>query len=428
MPITFMWIFLGSMLIGVPILFAMIFAPLLGFVLADKLVFLKIIPQRLFFGINQFPLLAIPLFILAGEIMNIGGITQRLIRFSNALVGHLRGGLAQVNIVSCIFFSGLSGSAVADASAIGSVLIPAMEKEGYSRRFAAAVTTAASVLGPIIPPSIIMIVYAFIMQVSVAGLFLAGFVPGLLIGFGLMVVAWLISSRRNYPKKDQRVPLAELGASFRGAILPLLTPVILLGGIVSGVFTPTEAAGAAVFYAFVLSAFVLRTLPWREVPDMLFRSGLVAASILLIIGAATVFGWIASLSGFSNWLAGALFSISQDPLLLLFFVNILLFITGMFFDAGPAILILGPVLAPTMTQLGIEPLHFAIIMCVNLTIGLATPPVGLLLFVTSSLTKLSVEAIAREMLPFYIVHVVVIFLITYIPALTMAVPHAFGFR
>lgn len=428
MPLTFIWIFLGCMLIGVPIVFALAFAPLLGFVLADRMTFLTIIPQRLFFGINQFPLLAIPLFILAGELMNVGGITQRLVRFANALVGHLRGGLAHVNILSSIFFAGLSGSAVADCSALGSMLIPAMEQEGYSRRFSAAVTAASAVIGPIIPPSIIMIVYAYIMQVSVAGLFIAGIVPGVMVGLGLMVATHFVATKRNYPKRERMAPLAELGSSFAGAFLPLLTPVILLGGILSGVFTPTEAAGAAVAYALVLGLFVLRTLKPSDLPEVLLRSGVTSASILLIVGAATIFGWVASLSGFPNDLARALFSISENPLVLLLLINILLLITGMFFDAGPAILILGPILAPTMEQLGVDPLHFAILMCVNLTIGLATPPVGLVLFVASSLTRLSVESIAREMLPFYVVHVAVILAITYVPALTLTLPRMFGFQ
>ncbi|MFK7963464.1 MAG: TRAP transporter large permease, partial [Burkholderiaceae bacterium] len=383
-------------------------------------------PQRIFGGINQFPLLAIPMFILAGEIMNRGGITMRLVDFAKTLVGHFRGGLAHVNILSSLLFAGLSGSAVADTSALGSMLIPAMEKDGYSRRFAAAVTAASSVIGPIIPPSIIMVVYAYIMGVSVGGLFAAGFVPGAMMAIGLMSMNAFISHKRKYPRASQRAPAREVGASFVSAFLPLMTPVIILGGILSGVFTPTEAAAAAVAYALVISMVVTRTLPLREIPEMLYRAGLTSASILLVIGAATVFGWVTSLSGAPAVVTGVLTSISENPYVLLLLVNLLLFIVGMFFDAGPAILILGPLLAPTMQALGVEPLHFAIVMCVNLTVGLATPPMGLVLFVASSIGRVSVVDITRELWPFLLVHTIVILLITYVPALTLTVPRLLG--
>ncbi|MCP5152084.1 MAG: TRAP transporter large permease [Chromatiales bacterium] len=426
MALTFFYLLLGLMLLGVPIVFALIFAPIVGVWLDNKLVFLSMMPQRVFGGINQFPLLAIPMFILAGEIMNHGGITLRLVDFAKSLVGHLRGGLAHVNIVSSMLFAGLSGSAVADTSALGSILIPAMEKDGYTRRFAAAVTAASSVIGPVIPPSIIMVVYAYIMGVSVGGLFAAGFVPGFMMGVGLMLVNAYIARRRNYPRAAHRAPMREVATSFGTAFFPLMTPVIILGGILSGVFTPTEAAAAAVAYALVLSLLVTRTLDVRRLPGMLYRAGLASASILLVIGAATVFGWVTSLSGAPTAISGLLSSISDNPLIILFCVNVLLFVVGMFFDAGPAILILGPLLGPTMNALGVDPLHFAIIMCVNLTVGLATPPMGLVLFVASTLTRISIIDIAKDMWPFLLVHVAVIMLITYVPALTLTLPRLLG--
>jgi tripartite ATP-independent transporter DctM subunit len=407
--------------------FSLGFAPLVGFLVAEKSIFLNMIVQRTFAGINQFPLLAIPFFILAGEVMNQGGITISLVRFANSLVGHLRGGLAHVNIVTSMLFAGLSGSAVADTSAIGSILIPAMEKDGYSRKFAAAVTAASSVIGPIIPPSIIMVIYAFMMNVSVAGLFAAGLVPGVLVGAGLMVVTAIISKRRNYPKADRRANLKEVGSAAGSAFLPLLTPVIILGGILGGVFTPTEAAAVAVGYALFLSLFVLRTLTPKDLPAIFTRAAVASAAILLVVGTATSFAWIATLSQVPNMLSELIFSLSDNPYLLLFLINIFLLLVGMFLDAGPAILILGPILAPTMIQLGIHPLHFAIIMCVNLTVGLATPPMGLILFVTSSITRLGVEVIAKEMLPFLAVEIMVIFLITYFPAISMTLPKLLGF-
>lgn len=427
MALTLFWLLMGLMILGVPIVFVLIFAPIVGVWLEGKTVFLSMMPQRIFGGINQFPLLAIPMFILAGEVMNRGGITLRLVEFAKTLVGHFRGGLAHVNIVSSLLFAGLSGSAVADTSALGSMLIPAMEKDGYSRRFAAAVTAASSVIGPVIPPSIIMVVYAYVMGVSVGGLFAAGFVPGAMMGIGLMLANATISRRRNYPRAAQRAPIREVGRHFGSAFLPLMTPFIILGGILSGIFTPTEAAAAAVAYAVLLSMFVTRTLPIREIPEMLYRAGLTSSSILLVIGAATVFGWVTSLSGAPAVVTNMLTGISDNPLIVLLLVNILLFIIGMFFDAGPAILILGPLLAPTMQALGIEPLHFAIIMCVNLTVGLATPPMGLVLFVASAIGRVSVVEIARELWPFLTIHVIVILLITYVPALTLTLPRLLGF-
>ncbi len=427
MALIIFYVMLGLMALGVPIVFALIFAPMVGVLLDDKLVFLNMMPQRIFSGINQFPLLAIPMFILAGEIMNHGGITLRLVTFAKTLVGHLRGGLAHVNIVSSMLFAGLSGSAVADTSALGSILIPAMEKDGYTRRFAAAVTAASSVIGPVIPPSIIMVVYAYIMGVSVGGLFAAGLIPGLMMGGGLMLMNAYLAKKRDFPRSAQRAGAAEVGTAFGSAFLPLLTPVIILGGILSGIFTPTEAAAAAVAYALVLSMLVTRTLPLARIPGMLYRAGLASSSILLVIGAATVFGWVTSLSGAPTVITGLLTGVSDNPLVVLLIINILLFITGMFFDAGPAILILGPLLAPTMLALGIDPLHFAIIMCVNLTVGLATPPLGLVLFVASTLTRLSIIDITRDMWPFLCVHVVVILLITYFPFLTMTLPGLLGF-
>ncbi|MBT8361927.1 MAG: TRAP transporter large permease [Deltaproteobacteria bacterium] len=427
MPLTFFWIFLITMVLGIPIAFGLAAAPVIGFILANKLVFIKLLPQRLFIGINQFPLLAIPMFLLAGEIMNKGGITKRIVRFASVLVGHLRGGLAHVNILASILFAGLSGSAVADTSALGSILIPAMEKDGYTTKFSAGVTAASSVIGPIIPPSIIMVVYGLVMSTSVAGLFLAGFVPGLLMGGGMMIVTAIIAKKKGFPQRERRASLKELWEALRGAFLPLLTPVIILGGILSGVFTPTEAAGAAVAYALILSLVVLRTLKLRDLPNVLYRTGVSSAAILFVVGTATVFSGIIAISGLPTKLGAFIFSITDNIYLLLFLVNILMLIVGMFLDATPAILILGPILAPTMMSLGIHPLHFAIIMCVNLTVGLATPPLGLILFVASSITKLQVLEIAKEMAPYLVVHLIVIFMITYMPFLTMTLPKIFGY-
>jgi len=360
--------------------------------------------------------------------MNSGGITRNIVRFSETVIGHIRGGLAQVNILSSILFAGLSGSAVADTSALGKMLIPAMEENGYTRRFSAAVTAASSVIGPIIPPSGIMIIYAFVMNVSVAGLFLSGFVPGLMIGGGLMLMTVYLARKRNYPVSSEKATWGECGLAFKDAFWALLTPVILLGGILGGVFTPTEAAAVAAFYAFIVSLFVMRTLTFRELPGIFISTAVQSGVILFLVGAAVTFGWIITISGLAREGAAFVQSLTDNVNLLLFLVNILLFIVGMFLDAGPAILILGPVLEPIFVdQLGLHPLHFAIVMCVNVTVGLATPPMGLVLFVASSVSGEKVEKIAYEMLPFLAVEISVIFLITFFPALSLTLPRLFGF-
>ena len=427
MSFTFFWLLLVLMIAGLPIAFALMIAPGISLFFDGQQSMFPMLLMRMYNGIDSFPLMAIPYFILAGEVMNRGGITTRLVRLSQALIGHLRGGLAHVNILSSILFAGLSGSAVADTSAIGSMLIPAMEKNGYTKRFSAAVTAASSVIGPIIPPSGIMIIYAFVMNVSVAGLFAAGLVPGLMVGFSLMGMTVYLSKKRNYPVASQRASFNEVFISFKGAILPLLTPIIILGGILAGIFTPTEAAAIAAGYAILISVFVLRTLKFKDIPKVLFNAALSSGMILFLVGASTAFATLVSLTGTAPKAMEIMNSISQNPLVLLFLVNLLLFFVGMFLDAGPAILILGPVLGPTFIGLGVDPLHFAIIMCVNVTVGLATPPMGLILFVAAGLSDEPVEKIAWEMLPFLAIEVVVIFLITFVEAIPMTLPRLLGF-
>ena len=502
MLIWFLPIFLIFLMIGLPVFFGLLAAP--GILLflsasaegaADPTKELTLLYRNVYNGMDSFPLMAIPFFMLAGELMNKGGITERLVEFSQALMGHFRGGLAHVNILSSMLFAGLSGSAVADTSALGSMLIPAMEKQGYTRRFAAAVTAASSVIGPIIPPSGIMIIYAYVMGESVAALFLAGIVPGVMIGLGLMAVVRLMANKYDLPKaerivrKGMTLTKREYWASFvllrlnigwlifalfrgttgiaggeepssivvlvtflvavlashvllmnmRGrihsdfrmvtkrAVVPLQTPILILGGILLGVFTPTEAAAVAVFYAIVVAFFVLKTMTLADLPGVLSRSSMTSAVVHLLVGGAMAFKTVVSLSYAPQILADYVLSLSENPLVLLFLINILLFIVGMFLDAGPAIIILGPILGPIFVDLGVHPVHFAIIMSVNLTVGLATPPMGLVLFVASSVSGEKVQTIARAILPFLAVEVLVIFLITYIPAISMTIPRLTGF-
>ena len=489
--------FLILLLIGLPVFFALLLAPGLLLYLNGQERDLALLYRNVYNGMDSFPLMALPFFVLAGELMNRGGITIRLVEFSQALMGHLRGGLAHVNILSSILFAGLSGSAVADTSALGSTLIPAMEKNGYSRKFAAAITAASSVIGPIIPPSGIMIIYAYVMGESVAALFLAGIVPGILVGLGLMLVVRLMADAYDLPKAERIVRANQtirpvehwvsfvlLRMNFAGllvllfslanrlqamvtsstlvldswivfavsvvvahlllmairprvsddfriickkAVAPLQTPIIILGGILLGVFTPTEASAIAVAYALFIAFVVLRTLRVADLPAIFARAAFASASVLLLVGAAVAFKTVVSLSHAPEQLTGFIIGLTDRPLILLFLINVVLFIVGMFLDAGPAIIILGPILGPVFIDLGVHPVHFAIIMSVNLTVGLATPPMGLVLFVASSVSGEKIEAISRAILPFLAVEVLVIFLITYFPAISMTIPRLTGF-
>ena len=427
MALSYFWIFIFLMAAGMPVVFALLIGPGLSLAVEGDQVFFKALLSRLYGGMDSFPLMALPFFILAGQLMNSGGITRSIVDFSQSMIGHMRGGLAQVNILSSVLFAGLSGSAVADTSALGKIFIPAMEQNGYSRPFAAAVTAASSVIGPIIPPSGIMILYAFIMNVSVAGLFAAGLVPGLLISMGLMVATSFISKRRNYPVAGRKATWPERGQALRKTALALLTPVILLGGILAGIFTPTEAAAVAAFYALVVTLFLTRTLRFKELPGIFIESAVQSGVILLLVGASVVFAWIITVSGLAGMVANGMMQTSDNVYVLLFLANLFLFVVGMFLDAGPAVLILGPVLGPLFVAMGVDPIHFAVVMCVNVTVGLATPPMGLVLFVAASVSKERVETIAREMLPFLAVEVAVIFLITYFPAISLTLPRLLGF-
>ncbi|TDL90746.1 TRAP transporter large permease [Meridianimarinicoccus aquatilis] len=427
MLIWFLPLFLLFLLIGLPVFFAMLAAPGLMLFINGQERDIALLYRNVYNGMDSFPLMAIPFFMLAGELMNRGGITARLVEFAQALMGHLRGGLAHVNVLSSMLFAGLSGSAVADTSALGSMLIPAMERQGYTRRFAAAITAASSVIGPIIPPSGIMIIYAYVMGESVAALFLAGIVPGILVGLGLMAMIKVMTDRYDFPIASRRTTWGETGQASLKAFFPLMTPVIILGGILGGVFTPTEAAAVAVAYALVIGLFVLRSLNPKDLPDVLVRAGTTSAVVLLLVGSAMAFKTVVSLSHAPETLAAIILGLSENPLILLFLINILLFVVGMFLDAGPAIIILGPILGPIFTDLGVDSVHFAIIMSVNLTVGLATPPMGLVLFVASSVSGERVETIARAILPFLAVEIAVIFLITFVPAISMTVPRLAGF-
>jgi len=424
--IAFFWFFVMLLALGTPVVFALLIGPGLSLALDGQQQYFAALLARFYNGVDSFPLLAVPFFILAGELMNAGGITRSIVNFSLSLVGHVRGGLAQVNILSSMLFAGISGSAVADASAIGKMLVPAMVQNGYRRSFAAGVTAAAAVIGPIIPPSGIMVLYGFVMNVSIGALFAAGIVPGVMIGLGLMLVTRLLAARHDLPVAARRATWPERGKAFREAALALVMPVLLLGGMLSGFFTATEAAAVAAAYALIVAPFVLRTVGWADLKRIFVATAMQSGVILMLVGAAVTLAWLVTVSGMAQGIASAMLGLTDNVYLLLFLLNLLLFAVGMFLDAGPAILILGPVLAPVFVELGVHPVHFALVMCVNLTVGLATPPMGLVLFVAASVSGERVESIVRAMLPFLAIEVVVIFLITYFPALTLTVPRLLG--
>ncbi len=427
MAILVIIVFLALMLIGTPLVFVLGIAGLCWMYLLNDPSLLPLIPQRVFSGMFSYPLLAVPFFILAGEIMTKAGITDRLVQFSNLLVGRFRGGMAHVNIVSSFLFAGISGSAVADTAAIGSILIPAMEKSGYDIDFSVAVTASSSIIGPIVPPSIIMVIYAYSAGVSVGGLFAAGFIPGLLICVGLMVMAFLISRAKNYSGQILKFSKREIFDIFKEAIVALVMPLIILGGILSGIFTATEASGVAVAYAFLIGIFVLRTLKIADLPHLFFKTALSTSLVLLVIGTASIFSWLLASEEIPKRTTELLMNISHNPLILIFLINIFLLIVGMFLDTSAAIIILAPILAPFAAKMGFHPLHFGLIMVLNLVIGLATPPLGLCLFVGCSISNRSLEQIIKPIMPFLLIEIVVLFLVTYIPVLSMFIPNLLGY-
>ncbi|NLN17276.1 MAG: TRAP transporter large permease [Firmicutes bacterium] len=414
------------LLTGAPIAFALAVSSF-SFLFAWNTISFDVIPQRMFGGIDSFPLMAIPFFILAGELMNATGITVRLVRFAHLIVGRVPGGLAQANVVASIFFAGLTGAGVADTSAIGSILIPAMVEEGYTPEYSAAVTASSSVIGPIIPPSIVMVIYGSTVGLSIGALFAAGFIPGLLIGLGLMVVCHYYAIKLNHPRRLEPVSIREFLQGFKDAFIALLMPLIIIGGILSGMFTPTEAAAVAVGYALVAGVFVFRSLTLDSVMHCMAKTARTSSIILFIIGCAAVFGWAMTVERVPQQIAELFLSLTDSPAMMLMLINIFLLIMGMFMETGANVIILAPILAPIAAKFGIHPLHFALVMIVNLNIGLATPPLGVCLFVACPIAGVTLEELTKAILPFLLVEVVVLLLITYVPWFILVVPRMLGF-
>lgn len=414
--------FLVLLTIGLPIAFAMGLATILAIAWHGTLPF-SLFAQRALIGADSYSLLAIPFFILAGNLMNVGGITERIVKFANACVGRFTGGLGLTTVMSCMVFSGVSGSAVADASALGKVLIPGMKRQGYDSGFAASVTAAASVMGPIIPPSIPLVIYGLSVGkgVSVAALFLGGVVPGIALGIGLGIVVYLIAKKRNYPKHEA-VPLRQLVSAAGQAGWALFMPVLILVGITGGVVTVTESAAIAVLYAAFVGMVIHRELTWRNIGPIFVQTALDTAVVMIIIAFASGFGWLMAVSGLPKAIALWISSISSDPLVILILINILLLIVGCFMEAIAAMIILIPVLIPIVEAAGIDLVHFGLVMVFNLMLGLLTPPVGILLYICGNFANVRIEAVVREVLPFLGVGIIILALITFFPSLVLWLP------
>jgi tripartite ATP-independent transporter DctM subunit len=414
-------VFFVCLVIGVPLAFCLLLASIGYMVTVDTLP-LEMVPLRLFAGIDEFTFLAVPLFILAGELMNVGGITQRLVRLAQGFVGHIRGGLAYVTIITNMLMAGVSGSALADAAATGSVLINGMEKAGYRKGFAAALVSAASTMGPIIPPSIPFILYAIIAHVSIGKLFLAGAVPGVFLGLMLMALVGYLGKKQNFPRED-KMPRKEVFKALKDSIFALFMPVIILGGILGGVFTPTESAVIAVVYALLVSAVIYRELDWKELPQILLNTARSSAVVTLIVACASLFGWLMTHAQIPTILAQSVISLTDNKVLILLVVNFLMLILGIFIEGGPLIILLAPVLMPLVKQVGIDPIHFGVIMTLNAMVGMIVPPVGMLLFVSAGIAKIKIQEVFKEIPPFIFILVIVLLIVTYVPSITLWLPN-----
>lgn len=412
--------FVLGLVIGVPVAVTLGLSSMAYLLFAD--IPLVVIPQKMYAGMDSFVLLCIPGFILAGNLMNAGGITERIVRFANALVGWMRGGLAQANIAASMLFGGVSGTAVADVASVGGMMIPGMKKVGYPAPFAAAVTAASSTVGPMIPPSVPMIIVGSLSGLSVGKLFLAGAVPGLMLGFAMMIATYFIARRRNFPREPWQ-GMGELLSSFTGAVWAIAMTVLIVGGLLVGITTPTETAVIASLYAAIVGLLVYRELPVRRIPGIIVNSAISSAGILVLVGTANVFGWILVAERIPQMLADGVLSITENKFLVILLINLLLLFVGMFMETIAALIILFVPLQALAAAVGIDPLHFAVFAVLNLMIGLTTPPVGVCLFVAANIARLPLSPVIRAIAPYIVTNLIILLLVSYVPALSTWLPN-----
>jgi C4-dicarboxylate transporter DctM subunit len=417
--------FLFTLLIGVPVGVCLGLMGIVG--VASMGIQLEVVAQRMFTGLDSFPLMAIPFFILAGELMNHGKITDRLIQFADLLVGRIRASLAHANIVASMFFGGITGSAAADTSAIGSMLIPAMVKQGYDPDFSAAVTASSSLQGPIIPPSILAVIYGATMGESIGALFAAGIPIGVLFGVSDMIITAILAAKRKYPKTILNIPWKEKLEIITQALVALVMPIIILGGILTGIFTPTEAAAVSAGYAFLASLFLLRTLTFKDLPRVIYNAALTTAAVFLLLATARLFGFVLSTYQVPVLVKNFILGVSSNPIVVIMLINGILLAVGCVMDPGAAIIMLAPALAPLAVTVGMHPVQFGMLMITNLTLGLITPPVGLCLFLSADIAGISMERVAKAVLPFLGIHIVIVLLVSYFKDAVLFFPKLFGF-
>ncbi|UOM34507.1 TRAP transporter large permease [Acuticoccus sp. I52.16.1] len=423
---TLVILFFGTLLLGVPVAFTMGIAGITA-ILVDGTLNPIVAAQRMFNGIDSFPLMAVPFFILASELMTACGLTNALLRFANALVGHVRGGLGHVNVLVSMLFAGISGSALADAAGPSAIVMRMMRAAGYEKNYAGALSAATATIGPIIPPSILAVIFAISTpQVTVAGLFLAGIVPGLLLGAALATANHIVSVRHGYRGREHRATFAELRGATLAAMPALVMPIIILGGILGGIFTPTEAGAVASAYALALG-LLLRRFTLRRLYEAFAAAAITTSSVFLIVAMASIFAWLLTYLQIPQGLAGAITGITEDKLGILFILAAFALVCGFFIDTLPALIILTPILGPIAFSAGIDPLQFGMMLVLNLTIGMITPPVGPVLFVIATVGRLRLEGLFKAILPLLLAEIVVLLLVILVPGVSTFVPHIFGF-
>ncbi len=418
-------LFIAFALFGVPVAFSLGVSALI-FMLANDIP-MVLIGQKLFTGMDSFLLTAIPLFILAGNLMNAAGLTEELIDFSKLFVGRISGGLAYANVMISMIFAGMTGAGVSDTAAVGSIMIPGMTKDGYKKEYSTAVTVISSTIGPVIPPSIPFIVYGSITGISVGALFVAGIVPGILLGLSQMGAIFLGSRKHKLPRIEEKISLRQKIRITKCAILALMMPVIILGGIIGGIATPTESAGIAAFYALLIGVFIYRSITPGKLIKVLIDSGVTTGAVMILLGTAAIFSYLLTAEQFPQTVSEAVLTATSNKIVILLLINLCLLIFGMFLDVVPALLIMTPVFLPLAQNVGVDPLHFGVICVLNLAIGLATPPVGMCLFVGANIAKLPIEKITRPLIPFIIASFAALLVTTYWEDLILFLPRFFGY-